>query len=338
MENRTVVSAQNLSIGYRLKKGKQKVVHSDLDIQLFSGEVTSLLGLNGAGKSTLLRTLCGFQAPLSGNVKLLNKPLSEYTQTEFALNVGVVLTDKTNAGGLTVNELVSLGRHPYIGFFGRMKDRDRSIVEEAMEAVGIGYKASSYVSELSDGERQKVMIAKTLAQECPVIMLDEPTAFLDITSRIEIMLLLHKLATEQKKAILLSTHDIDLALQWSDSLWLLGKDKNIRYGSPEDLLLNGSFDHFFDRKEIHFDAAKGKFITSLAKKEININGDPTISLWVSNAMMRNGFKPSSQLDIYPKINCIAPDNIRLLFNDEHSIRCDSIRMLIKHIRDYRRTC
>ena len=197
-----VIEASRLSIGYLLKGGKRKVIHDDLNLRLQPGEVTCLLGLNGAGKSTLLRTLCGFQPPLSGEIRLMGKPLSSYSQSNFSLTVGVVLTEKTNAGGITVYELVSLGRHPYTGFFGQLKKTDREIIEQSLTAAGIAHKAQNYVSELSDGERQKAMIAKALAQQCPIILLDEPTAFLDVTSRIETMVLLHKLAVEQHKAIL----------------------------------------------------------------------------------------------------------------------------------------
>ena len=189
MERIPVIRTRNLSIGYVLKGGHLKLVHDALDLNLYPGEVTCLLGLNGAGKSTLLRTLCGFQPSLGGEIELKGKPLASYSQGDFSRMVGVVLTEKTNAGGITVYELVSLGRHPYTGFFGQLRQEDRRIIEESLAAAGIAHKAYNYVSELSDGERQKAMIAKALAQQCPIILLDEPTAFLDVTSRIETCLL-----------------------------------------------------------------------------------------------------------------------------------------------------
>ena len=137
------IETKGLCIGYLLKGGKRKVVHEDLNLQLVSGEVTCLLGLNGAGKSTLLRTLCGFQLPLGGEIRLMGKPLSGYSQANFSLTVGVVLTEKTNAGGITVYELVSLGRHPYTGFFGQLKKRDHVIIEQSLEAAGIAHKANN---------------------------------------------------------------------------------------------------------------------------------------------------------------------------------------------------
>ena len=186
----SAVSAQHLAIGYSLGKGRWKTVHPCVDFTLNLGELTSLIGLNGAGKSTLIKTLCRFQPPVGGSVSVLGKDVREYAPHEFALTVGVVLTDRTNAGGLTVRELVSLGRQPHTGFLGHLGDSDRAVVSAAMDSVGISHKADSYVSELSDGERQRAMIAKALAQECPVIVLDEPTAFLDVASRIETILVL----------------------------------------------------------------------------------------------------------------------------------------------------
>lgn len=189
-------------------------------MELSNGEVTCLLGLNGAGKSTLIKTLCGLLPPLAGSVKVFGAPLGSYSHNRLSTLIGVVLTEKTYAGGITVYDLVSLGRYPHTGIFGQLKESDHEAISQSLEAVGIAHKASSYISELSDGERQKVFIAKVLAQECPIIMLDEPTAFLDVTSRIEIMVLLRKLAREQQKSILLSTHDLDSAIQLGDKLWL----------------------------------------------------------------------------------------------------------------------
>ena len=200
MEKRTVISAQDLCIGYRTGK-KEKRVHEHLSFELHAGELTCLLGANGAGKSTLLRTLSASQPALEGDLLMMGKSLSDYSEKERSRTIGVVLTDKTFAGGLSVYELVALGRQPHTGFFGRLTKEDKRIVEEAMENVGIAHKAKSYTAELSDGERQKVMIAKSLVQECPLILLDEPTAFLDVVSRIEIMHLLHRLAVEQNKAL-----------------------------------------------------------------------------------------------------------------------------------------
>ena len=209
----TALGVQDLSIGYPARGRKGGRLYGALSLALRSGELTCLLGPNGAGKSTLLRTLGGLQRPLDGRVTWQGRPLERYGARERSRLLGVVLTDRSQAGGLRVRELVEMGRYPYTGFFGRLDAADRRAADEAIEAVGMTAKADSYVAELSDGERQKAMIAKTLAQQCPVILLDEPTAFLDVASRIEIMELLHRLARLQHKTVLLSTHDVEQALR-----------------------------------------------------------------------------------------------------------------------------
>ena len=310
-EKVTAVEAKDLTIGYFQSKQK-KVVQSSINLTLHSGEVTCLLGLNGAGKSTLIRTLCGFQPPLGGDVLLRGKPLSKYSQSEFAREVGVVLTERTNAGGITVHELVGLGRHPFTGFFGTLKENDLAIIEKSLQAVGMLHKSGNYVSELSDGERQKVMIAKVLAQECPIIVLDEPTAFLDVTSRIETMVLLRKLAKEQNKAIILSTHDIDSAISMADNLWLLSKENHVKHGAPEDLIMDGTIGEFFSKENIAFDKGTGKL--NAIRPEIfpiGVLGDFNTSYWVGNALVRNGFTPSQMQENGYNIICKSPSEIEL---------------------------
>lgn len=305
---RAAISASSLAIGYPLgKEGREwNIVHPCIDFTLYTGELTSLIGLNGAGKSTLIRTLCGFQPSQKGSVKVMGRELREYSSHEFALTVGVVLTDRTNAGGLTVRELVSLGRQPHTGFFGRLGERDREVVSEAMKAVGIVHKAESYVSELSDGERQRAMIAKALAQECPVIVLDEPTAFLDVASRIETMSLLHSTARRQGKAILLSTHDIDNALMYSDRLLLLSAQGPVVSGPPEDLVLDGSLGQFFGRRGMNLDLRSGHLSTGVSGPEVGVSGDSLTARWMSNALARNGFTPVLPASGLPCVHCISP--------------------------------
>lgn len=304
------IQTDALSIGYKVKR-RNKVVHPNINVSLRSGELTCLLGLNGAGKSTLLRTLCGFQPPLNGGVLLRGIGLESYSQSDLSKIIGVVLTEKTNAGGITVYELVSLGRHPYTGFFGQLKANDHKIIMSALEAVGIAHKSKNYVSELSDGERQKVMIAKVLAQQCDIIILDEPTAFLDVTSRIETMVLLRKLSREQEKSILLSTHDMDSAIQMGDCLWLQSGEKPITCGAPEDLILDGKFGEYFDKKDISFNPSTGKLETQNKLAPIGIDGDFLTSFWVGNAMVRNGFSPSAISDQYPHVHCNSKNDIEL---------------------------
>lgn len=334
MNEKTIaVQAKDLSIGY-LQSKQRKVVQSNINLTLHSGEVTCLLGLNGAGKSTLIRTLCGFQPPLEGDVLLRGKPLSKYTQGEFAMEVGVVLTERTNAGGITVHELVGLGRHPFTGFFGTLKERDNAIIEESLKAVGMLHKSGNYVSELSDGERQKVMIAKVLAQECPIIVLDEPTAFLDVTSRIETMVLLRKLAKEQNKAIVLSTHDIDSAIGMADNLWLLSKGKHVRYGAPEDLIMDGTIGEFFSKENIVFDQSTGKLSSVLPHVlPVGVSGDFQTSYWVGNALVRNGFTPSAIQENGYNVICHSPEELELQCPGGETKRATSVARLCEIITE-----
>lgn len=323
------VQALGLAIGYNDSK-RRKVVLSNVNLSLHSGQVTCLLGLNGAGKSTLIRTLCGFQPPLKGEVLLRGKPLSSYSQSAFAREVGVVLTEKTNAGGITVYELVSLGRHPYTGFFGSLKENDHKVIEEALKAAGIWHKHTSHVSELSDGERQKVMIAKVLAQQCPIIVLDEPTAFLDVTARIETMVLLRKLAREQGKAIVLSTHDIDSAIQMADNLWLLSKGKQVRYGAPEDLIMDGTIGEFFSKENVVFDQATGKLSATVNQvRPIGVSGDFNTAYWVGNALVRNGFTPSGEQEGGINIICNNPSDIIVQLPDKSTKKATNVAHLCK---------
>lgn len=290
MSKKQIIEATNLKIGYN-DTSRVKVVHQGLNFQLNLGELTCLLGANGAGKSTLLRTLSAAQPPLGGELFLNGKSIKEYSERERSKCIGVVLTDKIFAGGLTVYELVSLGRQPHTGFFGRLGKRDHEIIKQAVKSVGIEHKADSYVAELSDGERQKAMIAKALVQESPLIILDEPTAFLDVVSRIEIMQLLHNIATEQNRAILLSTHDIDQALVLADKLWLLTKGQGIICGTTEDIILQHKMENLFPGSEIKFDYDHGVYYpTVYGNKEIALYAsNKTILHWTLNALNRVGY-------------------------------------------------
>ena len=288
-----ILTANALSIGYRQGGKGNKPVQQGLSFRLEPGRMTCLLGPNGVGKSTLLRTLAGSQPFLSGEVLLNGKPLSGCSEKEISRWIGLVLTDKTYAGGLRVRELVALGRHPHSGFFGRLDASDNAAIDRAMEETGIGFKSDSYLSELSDGERQKVMISKALAQECPVILLDEPTAFLDAVSRIEVTHLLHRLA-RRGKTILLSTHDIEQALQLADTLWLLSKGEGLAAGTPEDLVLRGELNRVFARGTVAFDDRTGLFRSSSSGlPAVRVEAaDDTLLFWAGNALFRNGFRPA----------------------------------------------
>ena len=226
-ENNQTIRLENLSIGYFGKKGKKEVARG-ISANLYAGELTCLIGPNGIGKSTLLRTLCAFQQKLGGKILIEGRELSEHQDKELSKKIGVVLTHRPQIQNMSVEELVSLGRSPYTGFWGKLEKKDKKIVEEAISLIGIENLKDRMIQTLSDGERQKVMIAKAIAQQTPIICLDEPTAFLDFPSKIETMQLLQRLCRDKGKTIFLSTHDLELALQIADRIWLMQKvqDRN----------------------------------------------------------------------------------------------------------------
>lgn len=289
------IQIKDLSIGYR-SKNDTKLVASHITTTIYSGELTCLLGANGVGKSTLLRTLSAFQPHLSGEIALLSRNIQDYSDKALSTIVGVVLTDKCDIRNMSVRELVEMGRSPYTGFWGRLGKEDKRIVEEAIALVRIENLASRMVHTLSDGERQKVMIAKALAQETPVIYLDEPTAFLDFPSKVEIMQLLHHLTRTTNKTIFLSTHDLELALQIADKIWLMDKEKGISTGTPEDLALSGHLSGFFARKGILFDMETGLFrIDNQYKSEIHLTGSGQKYAMARKALQRNGIHADNNI-------------------------------------------
>ena len=247
------VVLENLTIGYATK-GNEKVVASGLSAAISSGLLTCLLGQNGIGKSTLLRTLSAFQPKLGGSIKMEGREISEFTDKELSRLIGVVLTEKPDVRNMTVEELVGLGRSPYTGFWGGLTDEDHTVVRESIQLVGIEPLIGRMVHTLSDGERQKVMIAKALAQQTPIIYLDEPTAFLDYPSKVETMQLLRRLAIQQQKTIFLSTHDVELSLQVADCLWLM-EPGGLSVGTPRELAAQGALSRFIERPGITFDRA-----------------------------------------------------------------------------------
>lgn len=313
MLKETIISAKNIGIGYaKTKHSDVTALYNDLSFDLYQGELVCLLGANGAGKSTLLRTISASQPTLNGSIRLQDKLLQDYSEKELSQLLGLVLTDKTSVGGLLVRELVELGRYPYTGFFGQLTKEDKDIVQKAMQDVGIIHKANEYVAQLSDGERQKAMIAKALAQECPIVILDEPTAFLDIESRIEIMNLLHNLVINHNKAVLLSTHDIDMALLLADRLWLLSRDKGLTIGVTEDIILSDKMAHFFKGDNIVFDKNSGNFLPNRkSDKKVIIKAKGYLYHWTKNIIEKHGYAATLENDTDVLFSLIveSPDNI-----------------------------
>lgn len=307
--NRTAtIQLRRLTIGYK-GKANHKTVADNIDSEIYAGELTCLLGTNGVGKSTLLRTLSAFQPKLDGDIYISGKELGKYTDRELSTVISVVLTEKCDIRNMTVRELVGMGRSPYTGFWGKLSNRDKDIVENAIGLVNIHHLASRMLHTLSDGERQKAMIAKALAQETPVIFLDEPTAFLDFPSKVEIMQLLHQLTRETHKTIFLSTHDLELALQIADKIWLMDKTNGITTGTPEDLALQGHLSHFFARKGIVFDMESGLFrIANHYKHRVQLAGEGYRYSLVRKALQRNAILADPEAVSAIRIEAGDPEN------------------------------
>ena len=290
-----MIELKGLSIGYRTKHGP-KVVADGLSAELKRGELTCLLGANGVGKSTLLRTLSAFQPKLGGHIYIIGKELEEYADRDLARLLGVVLTERPDVHNLSVEDLIGLGRSPYTGFWGTLHQEDREAVARAAALVGIEPLLGRMADTLSDGERQKVMIAKALAQETPVILLDEPTAFLDFPSKVEIMQLLHRLSRDAGKAVFLSTHDLDLALQLADRIWLLDKGLGLAVGTPEDLALDGTLSRYFIRPGIAFDPSSGLFrVDNPCIRCVRLIGEGVRAEMIKKALRRNGVEAGGEV-------------------------------------------
>lgn len=239
-----ILKTISLSIGYNNNK-----VASDINVSLNEGDIIALVGPNGAGKSTLFKTFSSHIKPVDGKIELYGRDLTAYTPKERAKMLGIVLTERPDDMFLKVFDVITAGRYPYTGMFGKLSEKDENEIKSSLELVGINHLKDRTFNTLSDGEKQKVMIAKAIAQNTPVIMLDEPTAFLDYPSKIELYSLLTKLAKEQQKAILFSSHDLELLLRYSDNLWIMAKNLQFVAGRASKLLKNGIIKKYFKLKD-----------------------------------------------------------------------------------------
>lgn len=275
-----------LSIGYA-----KKLVQENLNLCAKKSSLVCLLGTNGCGKSTLLRTLACLQSPLSGTICINGKDVSSLSASNRALLFSLVLTDVVSVENLRVYDLVALGRTPYTGWFGTLSLEDKAVVEQAIADVNLTHKSNDFLHELSDGERQRAVIAKALAQDTPLVLLDEPTAHLDLPNRIEIMLLLRRLSVETSKCFIVSMHELELAMQVADCVWLMSEG-GVESGVPEDLMMSGAFQRCFASKNYNFNNANGHFVInhSLRGKKIAVQGDEYRKTWLEVALRRAGYE------------------------------------------------
>ena len=239
-----VLRTRDLLIGY-----KDEAILPPINVSLNEGDLIALIGPNGAGKSTLFKTLTAHINPIAGNIELLGKNLSSYSPKEKAKLIGLVLTSRPDDMFLKVFDVVASGRCPYTNFFGKMDENDLNIIHESLEIVGINELKDRYFDALSDGEKQKVMIAKTIAQNTPIIFMDEPTAFIDYPSKIELFSLMKMLTKEKNKTIIFSSHDLELLLRYTDDLWMISKKKELISGKKDELKNKGIVKEYFNLKE-----------------------------------------------------------------------------------------
>lgn len=295
----------NLSIGYN-RKGGPSIIQSKLNLLAGRGEMIALIGKNGCGKSTLLRSISCMQPIFKGEILLDKTDVSKISPKKRAKLLSVVLTGQQQVASFTVEELISIGRDPYTGWLGSLTQNDKEIISESIRLTHLEGFENRSIDELSDGERQRTFIARALAQDTPVILLDEPTSHLDLPNRIDILLLLQKLARDTGKTILISTHELETAMQVADKLWIMEKDKGVTVGVPEDMVINGSFDKVFNHKTYEFDKEFGSFVV---QKQLDkyistqvINSKGIMARWTTKALSRKGFKIVQDAPILLSIN------------------------------------
>lgn len=293
-----IIRTIKLKTGYTNQK-TNRIVSEELSLSIRNGELVALLGPNGCGKSTLMRTMGGLQKAISGFVFIENQDIQNMAIRKRAKYLSFVLTEKIESANLTINDIVSIGRYPYVGYMGKLTQADWLIVNNALDACSLGGWNDRLFSELSDGEKQRVMIARALAQDTPFMLLDEPTAHLDLPNRIEMMRMLNQLAKKTGKAILISTHELDLAMQWVDTIWLMNSEGKIFSGIPEDIILSGKIEEIFCNQNFYFDMKSGNFKMNRRHTiPISIHGNGIYAEWTIRALERIGFvmsKPNEDI-------------------------------------------
>ncbi|WP_111670585.1 ABC transporter ATP-binding protein [Algoriphagus litoralis] len=281
------LEGKGLTLGYFHQKSKKEIL-SDLDFQLFSGELTCLLGPNGVGKSTLIKAILGQIKPWKGEILIETQSIENLGVEELAKRISVVLTDPVFPGNMTVGQLVALGRTPHTGWSGKLNSTDREIVEKALSDTKITYLRNERLSEISDGQRQKAMIARALAQDGKLMILDEPTAHLDLVNRFEIMELLRDIAAQKGKAVLVVTHDLDIAIETADRFWLLNCGTPLISGKPEDLIISGKINLLLPGEKYRFSVERGKLESEIQDLRFEISGPKELVFWTRKAIQKAG--------------------------------------------------
>ncbi len=283
------IEIQNCHFGYH-KKGQKNILLEDISLMAFQGELIALIGKNGSGKTTFLRTLTGLQQLLEGKISIEQKNVSDFHANELARKVGFVSTFIPDNPEMTVEELVRIGRYPYTNFFGVLRLHDIHKVKEAIDICGIKDLQGKKISEISDGERQRTMLARVFAQDTDIILLDEPTSFLDIPNKFDIFNLLGKLSKEGK-IIIFTTHDLNLATRYADKIWLI-KGRSVAEGAPEDLFLGTEMREQFVSDKLTIDPETGEIGPKFHPGKsliLHVGKDCELAeIWTKRAFARRG--------------------------------------------------
>lgn len=293
-----------------------------------------LMGPNGSGKSTLMQTIAGLIPPLIGEVCVEGRPIQQIKVRERAQLMSLVLTERIEHTSLSVWDIVTTGRYPYLGQRGKLHQKDIEILQRSLETCRLASMAQRCFTELSDGEKQRVMIARALAQETPLMLLDEPTAHLDLPSRLEVITMLRQLARDFNKSILVSTHELDLALQWADGIWLFDKAGGISSGAPEELILSGDIERVFGNDRLHFDSDSGEFrLITNCRQVIHLSAQGSQYSWAMRALQRMGYTTEQvHVDTYPSVES-HPQGWLFRYNGMELLApnlCELQRILYRH--------
>ena len=330
------IETSNMTFGYNPEGKPAKILLTGVDLQLNSSELICLIGANGTGKSTILRTLSGLLPVLEGSVKVLGNDLKKIKAADLARQLSVVLTDVVPSSDVSVYDILSLGRFPYTRWDGKLSAEDEEILNDTAEVLEIKNLLNKKYYELSDGERQKVMIGRAITQETDIILLDEPTAFLDLPYRVEIMRILRELAHKYQKCILMSTHNLDLAIRMADRLVLIVNDGRITTGVPEDLIIDGVFEKVFISKDVKFDPFSGDYFIDIPRKSnIHVSGEGLFYTWTKRALERIGYKVENNAPAQAKVK--IEDKTGLTYwvteADKEVYKDTSVEGLVKRCRE-----
>lgn len=324
----------DVSIGYKIKK-QPYVVQQNLNLNANAGEFVTIIGKNGCGKSTLLRSMSCLQPILRGSIRVNGEDIFTMKPAQRARLLSVVLTDRQLSADFTVKELIAIGRDPYTGWLGKLTDKDEEIIAKSIAMTNLKGFENRNVNKLSDGEKQRVFIARALAQDTPVILLDEPTSHLDLPNRVSVLLLLQMLARETGKTIFISTHELETALQIADKMWIMEKLNGVHVGSPEDMVLQGVFDDVFAHKTYEFDKEYGSF---MIKKTLDkfvatkvIGTAAVMARWTTRALTRKGYQISNSADIV----IVIDENAKswTIESDSFSEKADSIGEVLDKLEE-----